>query len=260
MKKARNKYKGITLLVYLLLIAVNILADTLPINGITTKQISFIYPSLFMPADFTFFIWIFIYILLGFFAIYQLTVVENTGLDVKAFNELRYYFCASSLGNILWIFAWHYNMIDVSLVIMILIFYCLMSIMMLLKTINRTKGDKLFIGLPFELYFGVVIVAFIANTQILLINLNWKRFGLSQEWITVIMLAIGAAVTIIMMLKTRFKVLGLAVIWVYAGILVNHISRDGFDRHYMHIIIAAVICILILLVMEIIMCRKRKIS
>ncbi len=71
------------------------------------------------------------------------------------------------------------------------------------------------------------------------------------------MLAIGTVFTIAMMIKTKFRILGLAVIWVYAGILVNHISHGGFNKHYMHVIITAGICILLLLIMEIITLRKR---
>ena len=45
-------------------IAINALANILPINGMNTGQISGFYPNYFVPAGFTFGIWSIIYLLL----------------------------------------------------------------------------------------------------------------------------------------------------------------------------------------------------
>ena len=48
----------------ILVLAVNALANILPINGYTTGQVSGFYPNYFVPAGFTFGIWGLIYFLL----------------------------------------------------------------------------------------------------------------------------------------------------------------------------------------------------
>ena len=54
----------ITWLLFIGVIAVNALANILPINGYNTGQISAFYPNAFVPAGFTFSIWGVIYLLL----------------------------------------------------------------------------------------------------------------------------------------------------------------------------------------------------
>jgi len=53
-----------TWLLFVGVIAVNALANILPINGYNTGQISAFYPNAFVPAGFTFSIWGVIYLLL----------------------------------------------------------------------------------------------------------------------------------------------------------------------------------------------------
>jgi benzodiazapine receptor len=48
----------------------NVLANSLPINGMTTKQVSDLYPSMFTPEGFTFSICGVIYLALICFVVY----------------------------------------------------------------------------------------------------------------------------------------------------------------------------------------------
>ena len=58
---------------YLAMVAVNFLANSLPINNRSTGEISDAYPNLFAPAGLAFSIWGLIYLLLGVFVLYQFT-------------------------------------------------------------------------------------------------------------------------------------------------------------------------------------------
>ena len=62
----------LNLLGFLATVVINALASILPINGITTGELSDLYPNLFVPAGLTFAIWGLIYVLLGIFVIYPL--------------------------------------------------------------------------------------------------------------------------------------------------------------------------------------------
>lgn len=257
-KSKKYQFKVVTLIIYLLMIVVNILADTLPINNVTTGQISSIYPTLITPANYAFSIWLVIYLLLGLFILYQLKVKENTALNIKQFNEIRYYFCMSSLGNILWIFAWHYNMIEVTVFVMAMIFYCLLSAVKLLNKLEITNTDKIFIKFPISLYFGWIMVAALININVYLVSIEWDGFGIPKYIWAIIILIFGAVISLLLMIKLNSRAIGLSVIWAYVGILVNHIAEDGYNKSYPSIIITLILCIIVLIVLELLSFRRNR--
>ncbi len=63
----------------IIVIAVNALANILPINGLNTGQISGFYPNYFVPAGFTFGIWGIIYILLIGFVVFSIAISFGAG-------------------------------------------------------------------------------------------------------------------------------------------------------------------------------------
>ena len=65
------------LLTYLAMIATNVLANALPLNGRRTGEVSDSYPSLFTPAGVTFSVWGVIYLLLGAHVLYQLGLFRD---------------------------------------------------------------------------------------------------------------------------------------------------------------------------------------
>ena len=97
-------------------VVVNGLANALPLNNKTTGELSDQYPNLFVPAGLTFSIWGVIYILLAIFVIYGLVISIKNNTQKTAFIEnIGILFFISSLANIGWIFAWHYQIIALSL-------------------------------------------------------------------------------------------------------------------------------------------------
>lgn len=258
MKSKKFQFKGITLIIFILMILVNVLANTLPINNVTTAEVANLYPILFSPANYTFVIWIPIYILLGLFTLYQLKINRSTALYTEQFIELRYYFCISSLANIVWIFAWHYLMIDVSCLVMLMILYCLVSSVSLIGKIQLSKTDKTFIKIPFEFYYGWILIATLSNILVFLESINWNGFGVSMEYWTIVFLILGILFASFAMVRFKSPYIGLAPIWAYIGILINHISPTGFDKEYPSIIIATVLCILALVIMEFLVVKRNR--
>ena len=66
-----NVLAFINLAAFLAVIVFNTLANSLPLNGRGTGELSDIYPNLFVPAGLTFSIWGLIYILLAGFTALQ---------------------------------------------------------------------------------------------------------------------------------------------------------------------------------------------
>src|SRR5699024_1050869 len=84
---------------YIGMIAVNALANLLPLNGRTTGEVSDAYSNLFAPAGFTFSIWGVIYVLLAGFVVYQWKRHSYFGSnsDDKRLKELRIPFVVTAI-------------------------------------------------------------------------------------------------------------------------------------------------------------------
>lgn len=250
--RIRGFSKFVTTASYLLMIVVNALANILPINGNTTGQVSNSYPNLFAPAAFTFLIWGLIYFLLAAYTLYQLGLFQNgeKRLTNEAIEKVNLYFIISSLANVAWIFAWHYHVISLSMVLMIVILLCLIMIARELNQKKLTRREKLFIRLPFSIYFGWITVATIANATTLLVSWGSNGFGLADEIWTVVMIIIGLAITGLTVFKNRDIAYGLVVIWAYVGILFKHTSANGFAGHYPFVITTVIFCLVCLTIVE----------
>lgn len=226
---------------YLLMVAVNFLANGLPINNRSTGEISDAYPNLFAPAGPAFSIWGLIYLLLAGYVIYQFTKSSQPKKElIKKINPL---FIASSLANILWIFAWHYDYIALSVLIMATLLILLIKIADILRGEQFTLSEKFFIRAPFSVYFGWITVAAIANITVFLVSTGWKGFGVADYIWTSIILLVGALIGIVRMRRDKNIPYGLVLIWAYFGILLKHLSFSGFNGQYQSIIYTVIACL-----------------
>ena len=231
---------------YILMIVINALANILPINGIKTGEVSDLYDTLITPAPYTFLIWIVIYAALGAFIVYQY-FIKNRSPSENAVIQISPFFCISSAANALWIIAWHYNMLIISVALMIILFICVINIMLILKNYSFTLKENILIKFPFSLYTGWITVALIVNIAAMLVSLNFGGLGISYTVWAVIVLLTGLAVTSAVILKSGDLIYGIAVIWAYTGILVKQIYSDGLNGEYTAVIVTAIICIAALL-------------
>lgn len=242
------------------MVIVNALANALPINGLTTGQLSDFYPNLFAPAGWTFAIWGLIYLLLAGYTLYQLGVFQDN-MDTargELLNKVGILFSISSIANAAWIFAWHYRVIPLSLLLIVVILVCLILINQRINKEQLSAKEKLFIGLPFSVYFGWITVATIANATVLLVSLNWQGFGLPEPTWASIVIILGFIIAVTTMLKNRDVAYGLVIVWAYAGILFKHTSSDGFAGQYPLIISITTACIGLLLLSEVYLLISQK--
>lgn len=240
----KNKLiKIVAAVAYVAMVVVNFLANSLPINGRGTGQISNDYPNLFTPAGLTFSIWGVIYLLLAGYVVYQF--VRSDRENDRFFNKINILFIATSLANILWIFAWHYDYIGLSVIIMAALLILLIKIADLFRAKQFKGTEKLFISAPFNIYFGWITVAAIANVTVFLVSVGWTGFGIADFIWTSIILLVGALIGILRMRKDRSVIYGLVLIWAYIGILIKHISASSFDGQYPSIIATVALCLVL---------------
>ena len=262
-KKGLLGLKILNTVTFLLMVTVNILANVLPLNGLNTGAVSALYPNLFAPAGITFSIWGLIYLLLASFILYQFGAFKGDRSTYRddLIQEIGPYFAISSLANAAWIFAWHYRMIMVSVILMLMILYSLAVIVSQISKYDLfPMREKIFVKLPFSIYFGWITVATIANITTLLVSLNWNSWGIPQQTWTVIILMVGLIIAVITMLKIKDIAYGLVVLWAYAGILYKHLSQSGFDGQYPAVIVATIISMILLVcvVVYLVIAKKRK--
>lgn len=248
-RQPRSFVNYLVVLAYLAMIGTNALANILPINGITTGEVSDSYPNLFAPAGLTFSIWGVIYVLLAGYAVYQLIIVQKGKRPPSAdwLEKIGILFILSSLANISWILAWHYRFIGLSTILIASLLICLILINQSIVQTHLSKLDKIFIRLPFSIYFGWITVATIANVTTLLVDWNWNGWGLSGEAWTIIILLVGVAIAVATMMSNKDIAYGLTVLWAYFGIAYKHISDSGFAGDY-PLIIGTTIAAMIVLV------------
>jgi len=208
-------------------VIVNALAVTLPINNKTTGELSDQYPNLFVPAGLTFSIWGVIYILLAIFVIYGLVVAIRKDSEKSSFIEnIGILFLISCLANIGWIFAWHYEILPLSLVLMLILLGSLITIYLRLRIgkSDSTRTEKYLVHFPFSIYLGWITIATIANVTALLVDINWNTFGLGEPFWAVAVIIVGIGITLSVLFTRKDIFYCLVVDWALLGILLKRLA------------------------------------
>ncbi len=226
--------KAGVLLSFIVMVVVNALANTLPLNGLQTGQVADRFQNLFTPAPITFAIWGAIYLLLLVYVIFQLLPAKGAADPARQamLNEVSLLFTATSLLNAAWIFAWHYEQIALSMGLMVLILLGLMRVAWLLRAPHCNPKEELALRMPFGLYFGWITVATVANIAVLLKSIAWNGFGIADPVWMAIILVVATAIAAATMYRIRSVAYGLAVIWAFAGILIRHTSPLWYNGQY----------------------------
>ena len=240
----------VTALTFIAMVTVNVLANVLPINGVNTGQVSDSYLNLFAPAGLTFAIWGVIYLLLAVYTLYQFGLFQNSEqpFPEKLTIETGILFSLSSLANFAWIFAWHYDMIPLSMLLMLVILILLAMISLKFRAARLNSRNRLLAGIAFGVYFGWITVATIANATTLLVYLDWTRFGLPEQLWTILILLAGTLIGSATMIRNRDLAYGLVLIWAYAGILIKHLAATGFAGQYPEVYSIVIVCLALLLI------------
>jgi hypothetical protein len=210
-------------------VVVNGLANALPINNQTTGQLSDQYANLFVPAGLTFSIWGLIYILLAIFVIYTLVRAIKARGGESFIDRIGILFFLSCIANVGWIFAWHYEIVPLSLLIMLLLFGCLLAIYIRIAIGNKDPNakQKYMVHLPFSIYLGWITIATIANVTTLLVNINWSRFGLSEQFWAVAVIVVGVAIALSILIRRKDIFYCLVVDWALLGILIKRLADSS---------------------------------
>lgn len=199
-------------------IFVNYLANSLPINGMTTGELSGLYPNYFVPAGITFSIWGIIYLLL---LLYVIRSWHRDPRDEGKVDASRYvWFMISGIGNAGWIFAWHYRWIWLSLALMLVLLYSLIRLYL------ATRNSPWLLRVPVSVYLSWITVATIANATALLVSLGWKGGFIGEPAWAILMMTVAAVLNLFIRLRFRDLVFPLVAMWALLGIYLKFSGSD----------------------------------
>lgn len=215
-----SSYQILNILLTLITIVVNGLANALPLNGLGTGEISDRFAIYFVPAGYVFSIWGLIYVSLIAFAIFQALPSQRDNPLLKRISPA---FWLANLANSAWIFLWHYEFFPLTLLAM---GFLLASLLYIFHQISLARSgferkQKWLIQLPFSIYVGWISVATIANISQVLFYLNWGAWGIDPAVWTAVMVAVATILGVAMLLREHDHAYGLVIVWAFIGIAVK---------------------------------------
>ncbi len=253
MSKKPNILQVANILAIVITIIVNAIVEIIPVNGVTSKEVSDSYPSLFTPPGYVFSIWSVIYTLLIVFMIYQ---VRSSQREAAYLRPTALFFVLGGLINTSWLILFHYSygqpgiyaftpILIGSFLVLMLYTYVKLDI----GAVNVPTSLKIGVHLPISVYAGWVSLAVIANIASVL-NTIIPGIPLStQELWTALVIIVALAITLLMLVNRRDAAFGLVVVWATIGIATN---QSTIPIIYFAAMGSAVIIILAILLLPII--------
>ncbi len=221
-------YQISNILGVVVVLIVNMLVNIIPLNGVTTGQVSDYYPNLFTPAGYVFSIWGVIYVFAIIFMIYQARSNQREELYL---GQISFLYLFSAIINILWLVVFHYS-VGVPLLLFLTVGLMALLLLVLLFSYVRLEiglkevptNQKLGVHFAFSIYLGWISLATIANVAS---ALNVLLPGILPDiqilW-TVAVLIIALLITTLMLYLRRDFVFALVVIWASIGIAVKQLG------------------------------------
>jgi len=203
---------GGNIVALVIVVLMNALATGLPLNGITTGEVSARYESLFTPAGYAFSIWGLIYISLFAYVIYQARPVRRQNVKLAKISKPWQLSCAF---NVLWVFLWHFEFLVLSLLAMLGILLCLVKIYRELgiAAAPASDGRKTFVHVPFSIYTGWICVATIANVSAVQVGTGWHELLLDEQAWTLLKLGVAGAIAATLICRRRDIAATLVIAW-----------------------------------------------
>lgn len=198
-------------------IFVNYLAATGAVNNKTTGELSDKYSTEITAAGYAFSIWSLIYLGLIAFTIYQALPSQT---ENSLFKKIRPFYILNCIANASWIFAWHYEVVPLSLLIMIVILCTLIVINLAVIEADST-AEIITTKVPFNIYFGWITVATILNASITLVYYEVQFPETATSIVGAILIFIATALGVILRFKISAIFYPLTIAWGLTAIAVK---------------------------------------
>ena len=228
-------------------VAINGLANALPLNGQSTGDIINRDPVYFLPAGWVFSIWGLIYLASGVFVAYGLLPAGRHNPRVQRLGPP---FLITCVANCTWLFLWHWERLPLTLVAMGVLLLSLIACYAIAHTDRgaATLAERFCVQFPFSLYLGWVSVATIANVTVALDRAGWKGWGLEPQLWAAIMIAAGGALAALIGIGRSDPVYAAVFVWAFIGIAARQRDATLVAGTALVVAVAAAIVALVALV------------
>ncbi len=221
MPSSYQTVKIANIIAFIVTIIINGAANLLPLNGVTTAEISDKYGNLFTPAGYVFSIWGIIYVLLAAFTYYQYKA------DDELHEKVSWLFVGSCFFNSIWIFFWHYEYLALSIFAMAGLLGCLILIYTRLGVglVEVSQRRMYMVNTTFSVYLGWITVASIANLSALLVALGWAPYNITAIYSTATIIITALLLTVINIYIRGDVAYAAVIVWALGGIIVEQFSN-----------------------------------
>jgi benzodiazapine receptor len=211
----------INLVAVLVTIGVNILATTLPLNNRDTGEISDQYPVLTTPAGYAFSIWSLIYLGLIVFAFFQIQAANRDNPRVVRITPLFWLSCICNIG---WLFTWHYEILWLNIIFMLVLLVSLIQIYLRLRAGSDliSSSERWMLWAPFSLYLGWVTVATIVNISVVLYAAGWQDTGTLGAILAAVVFLVAAGIGTLVVRVYNDYAYSAVIIWALVAIALKH--------------------------------------
>ena len=249
-ERTRLVFNWLNIAAFIAMVAINILANALPLGGNTSAQVSERYPSLFTPAGITFSIWGIIYTVLGIAFIRQ--IISKKEECRKMTDDIGWLFAISCGLNIGWILCWHLGQITGATLIIFALLANLVLIMLLVR-------DDTMMSIAFGIYTAWIMVASVASLFVQAAYSGYNMITLDGETLAILAVIIAGIILTLITLISKNWTFAAVGIWSYVGIAVSQVKT--YNGEYKLLFGTAVIMTAVMLVSlaYIIMTRERKV-
>jgi translocator protein len=202
-------------------LAVNWLANALPLNGKDTGQLSDQYPILTVPAGYAFAIWGLIYLGLIGFVVYQALPSQRENPRIARITPL---FLISCLANIGWLFTWHYEILSLNIMLMLVLLGSLIAIYRQLRADDTQvgNGERWLVWAPFSLYLGWITVATIVNLTVVLYAAGWQDTGTLGAALASLLFVVAGVIAVTIARRFNDPIYALVVVWALVAVAAKH--------------------------------------
>ena len=205
----------LNLTIFIGMLYLNYLGGIGELNGVSTGEVSGIYPNLFTPAGLTFAIWSVVYLFNFAFVIYQLR--KSFGSERYFNNNMNIGFLLICVTNAAWLLAWHHSALGYSMVLMIVLLGLLIYTYQQSRTSSIT-WDYFMEYVTFSIYLGWISVATIANATIYLTQNGVSINGEIPAVITIIVIGVALLLAFYFLFREDNLWYPLVILWASYGI------------------------------------------
>lgn len=228
----------------ILVIAINYASQIYRFNDTTVGEVSKTYDNLFTPAGYAFSIWGIIFLsLLGYVA-FQIKRAFFSSKKADFITQTSYWFALTNFLNCAWVFAFSYDVLWLSVILIFAMLFCLLKIV--LRT-NMERWDApiqliAFVWWPICLYAGWIAVATIANTAAFFVQLGVVGGELSQIIWTMVMITVAVFINLLMINMRNMREFAAVGAWALIAIFIKH--KDNLESVAYYALLGAILLII----------------